>query len=331
MKILVTGGAGYVGSVAAADLIKAGHEVIVLDSLVRGHRASVPDAAMFVRCDLANTTALRMEFSRHKPQAVMHFAANCLVGESMSEPFKHLDDNVVCGINLIRASVESGVRKFVLSSTANLFDCPGVATIVEGAEPRPVSPYGESKLILERMLHWMDRIHGLRYAVLRYFNAAGATRDRGEDHEPETHLIPVVLQAALGKRDRVLIYGGDYDTPDGTCIRDYVHVADLAQAHSLAIGALETRSATYHLGNGNDFSVKEVIETARRVTGKAIKTEIVPRRPGDPAKLVADSTRIRRELGWAPVFADLDLIVRSAWNWMIEHPNGYSTVPGGHS
>jgi UDP-glucose 4-epimerase len=260
----------------------------------------------------------------HRPEAVMHFAAKSLVGDSMVRPFAYLRDNVVEGLNLIEACVDSGVQRFILSSTANLFGAPGNATVDEQTPIEPGSPYGESKWTLERALDWVSQTHGMRYAILRYFNAAGASAQRGEHHLPETHLIPLVLQVAAGQRDCMTVFGDDYDTPDGTCIRDYIHVLDLAAAHLLALGAIETDNCTYHLGNGGGFSVRQVIETARTVTGRRIPEAIGQRRPGDPPRLVANSDKIRRELGWQPQFGELEQIVSSAWQWHQAFPNGYS-------
>jgi UDP-glucose 4-epimerase len=279
--------------------------------------------AEFVRADLADAGAVSDLFARQGFDAVMHFASNSLVGESVQEPLKYLGDNVVNGSNLLRAAVEHDVGRFILSSTANLFDQPEEIPITEKEQIIPGSPYGESKFILERMLHWLDQIHGLRYAALRYFNAAGATAERGEDHSPETHLIPLVLQVALGQREQIQVYGSDYPTRDGTCVRDYIHVTDLAQAHILALRALDEGSRTYNLGNGQGYTVREVIETARQVTGHPIPAVDGPRRPGDPPELVAGSNKIRRELGWQPGFADIYDIVQSAWNWHRAHPRGY--------
>lgn len=325
MNVLVTGGAGYIGSIVVEELIREGETVVVFDNLSQGHRAAVHPDAAFVEGDLADRAAVRALFERYEIDAVMHFASNTLVGESMQQPFKYLGDNVVNGLNLLEEAVAHGVRRFILSSTANLFDSPQRIPIDEEEQIVPGSPYGESKHILERILHWMDRIFGLRYAALRYFNAAGAspTGERGEDHDPETHLIPRVLQVALGQRDRIVIFGDDYPTRDGTCVRDYIHVTDLAQAHILALRALDRGSCTYNLGNGHGFTVKEVIETCREVTGHPIPAEVGPRRPGDPAVLVASSERIRRELGWQPRYPDLRTIVEHAWEWHRNHPNGY--------
>jgi UDP-glucose 4-epimerase len=254
----------------------------------------------------------------------MHFASYTLVGESVQKPLKYIGDNVTNGLNLLRAMVNHGVGKFILSSTANLFDQPARIPIDETEQLIPGSPYGESKFILERMLYWLDRLHGLRFAALRYFNAAGATAERGEDHDPETHLIPLVLQVALGQRDQISVFGSDYATRDGTCVRDYIHVADLAQAHILALRALDEGSRTYNLGNGQGYTVREVIQTAREVTGHPIPAVDAPRRSGDPAELVAGSAKIRRELGWQPRYADLRDIVQSAWDWHRLYPHGYA-------
>ena len=323
MRVLVTGGAGYIGSVIVEELIREGDQVTVLDNLYQGHRAAVHPQAEFVLADLADAGAVNDLFARQSFDAVMHFAANSLVGESVQDPLKYVGDNVVNGINLLRAMDQYGVRRFILSSTANLFDQPEELPITEEEQIIPGSPYGESKFILERMLHWLDRIHGLRYAALRYFNAAGATPQRGEDHSPETHLIPLVLQVALGQRHQIQVYGNDYPTRDGTCVRDYIHVTDLAQAHILALRALDESSRTYNLGNGQGYTVREVIETARQVTGHPIPAVDGPRRPGDPPELVAGSDKIRRDHGWQPRFPDLYDIVQSAWNWHRTHPRGY--------
>lgn len=323
MKILVTGGAGYIGSAVVEQLIANGESVVVFDNLCQGHRAAVHPEAVFVEGDLANRTVIDAALSQHRPDAVMHFASKTLVGESMEQPFLYLGDNVTNGLNLFRSMVEHGVKRIILSSTANLFDKPERMPIEETERIIPGSPYGESKFILERILHWLDRIHGMRFASLRYFNAAGATLTRGEDHDPEFHLIPIVLQVALGKREKALIFGADYPTRDGTCLRDYIHVADLAQAHILALSALEGGSRFYNLGNGEGFTVKEVIDAAREVTGKEIRAEIGPRRPGDPGVLVATSDKIRKELGWAPQFPHVHAIIESAWRWHQANPNGY--------
>ena len=323
MKILITGGAGYIGSIVVEQLIEAGESVVVFDNLYQGHRSAVHPQATFVEGDLADRAVVEALFDEHRPEAVMHFASHTLVGESMENPFRYLGENVTNGLNLLQSAVRHGVRRFILSSTANLFDDPERMPIDETERIVPGSPYGESKHILERMLHWLDRVYDFRYAALRYFNAAGASEERGEDHNPETHLIPLVLSVALGKRDRVTIFGDDYPTRDGTCVRDYIHVMDLAQAHILALRALDRGSRVYNLGNGRGFTVKEVIETAREVTGHPIPAEVGPRRPGDPATLIASSEKIRRELGWEPRYPSLRDIIESAWKWHQAHPNGY--------
>ena len=323
MKILVTGGAGYIGSVSAEVLLARGHQVVVFDNLSQGHRSAVPEGVEFVQRDLADCSEIRTALATHAPDAVMHFAARSLVGESVAQPFLYLRDNVVAGLNLLEACVESGIDRFILSSTANLYGAGEAALIDETASIRPGSPYGESKWSLERALFWLAETRGLRFASLRYFNAAGASASHGEHHCPETHLIPLVLQVAMGQRETITVFGDDYDTPDGTCIRDYIHVLDLAEAHVLALEALDQGSRTYNLGNGSGFSVLEVIETAREITGADIPTVIGPRRAGDPARLVASSDRIRTELGWQPRYPDLRQIIESAWLWHRRYPNGY--------
>ena len=324
MKILVTGGAGYIGSVTVEELIAAGESVVVFDDLSMGHRAAVHPAAQFVQGNLDDRAAIDAVLAEHRPDAVMHFAARSLVGESMQHPFKYLGENVRNGLNLLESMVEHDVKRFILSSTANLFDDPEKLPIDEQERIIPGSPYGESKYILERFLFWLDRTKDLRYAALRYFNAAGATTIRGEDHTPETHLIPLVLQVALGQRDAITIFGDDYSTADGTCVRDYIHVRDLAQAHILALRALDQGSKIYNLGNGQGFSVKEVIDAARDVTGHPIPVKIGARRPGDVATLVASSQKIRNELGWQPRHPDVKDIIQTAWTWHQQHPQGYA-------
>ena len=325
MKVLVTGGAGYIGSVVVQELLKAGDEVVVVDNLSQGNRRAVHPEALFVEGDLADRTLLDQVMADERPEAIMHFASHTLVGESMEHPSLYLRENVVNGLNLIESAVAHDVNRFILSSTANLFDEPEKIPIESDERIVPGSPYGESKFILERYLYWMDRLYGLKYAALRYFNACGAAHeDLGEDHDPETHLIPIVLQVALGQREKIIIFGDDYETPDGTCIRDYVHVLDLAQAHILALRTLDQGSRTYNLGSGRGFSVREVIEVAREVTGHPIPSEVGPRRPGDPPMLVADSTDIKEELEWQPQYTDLRDIVESAWAWHQKHPHGYA-------
>ncbi len=326
MKILVTGGAGYIGSIVVEQLIEAGESVVVFDNLSQGHREAVHPEAAFVKGDLARPDQIEQTLAQHQPEAIMHFASNTLVGESMEQPFLYLGDNVTNGLNLLQSAVKHGVRRFILSSTANLFDEPERIPIAETERIVPGSPYGESKYILERYLYWLDRLYDFRYIALRYFNAAGASETRGEDHTPEPHLIPIVLQVALGQRDHVEIYGDDYPTHDGTCVRDYIHVLDLAQAHILALQALDEKSRVYNLGNGQGFSVKEVIETARDVTGHPIPAQVGPPRPGDPAVLIASSDKIRQDLGWDPQYPDLKTIIASAWHWHKGHPHGYATA-----
>jgi UDP-glucose 4-epimerase len=325
VNILVTGGAGYIGSITTAELIRAGHRVVVFDNLYQGHRAAVHPDATFVQGDLADRAAVAQLFADHPGiDGIMHFASYTLVGESMEQPLKYLRDNLVNAANLLEAAVAAGVRRFILSSTANLFDDPERMPIDEAERIVPGSPYGESKFFIERLLHWFERIYGLRYACLRYFNAAGDLPEVGEDHDPETHLIPLVLQVALDQRPHITVFGDDYETRDGTCVRDYIHVVDLAQAHILALGALDRLgSRKYNLGNGQGFTVLEVIETARRITGHAIPHVVGPRRPGDPATLIASSDTLRRELGWEPRYPDLESIVASAWEWHRGHPGGY--------
>jgi len=327
VKILVTGGAGYIGSVATAELIAAGHDVVVVDNLYQGHREAVHPDAQFVQADLADMDAVKTIFAQHTGiDAVMHFASYTLVGESMQNPAKYLRDNTVAGVNIIDAAVSAGVGRVIVSSTANLFEKPDSMPIEPDNTIVPGSPYGESKYILERTLHWYERIHGLKYACLRYFNAAGGTPNRGEDHTPELHLIPVVLQVALGQRESITLFGGDYPTRDGTCVRDYVHIVDLAQAHILALdGIARLGSRKYNLGNGDGFTNLEVVQAARRITGHAIPCTIGARRPGDPAILIASAKKIREELGWEPRYPSIDQIIGSAWEWHQSHPNGYRT------
>ena len=324
MKVLVTGGAGYIGSVTSEVLLSRGYEVVVFDNLSQGHRAAVPVAADWIEGDLSSPHDIHHAIDSHRPGAVMHFAARSLVGESINEPFTYLRDNVVNGLNLIEACVAGGVERFILSSTANLFGT-STADLIDEQEPIvPGSPYGESKWALERALDWVSQTKGLHFASLRYFNAAGASEERGEHHKLETHLIPLVLQVAAGHRDYITIFGDDYDTPDGTCVRDYVHVLDLAEAHVLAMQELAQDNCTYNLGSGQGYSVRQVIESARAVTGTSIPAQIGSRRAGDPARLVASSDRIRKELGWKPRFSGLEQIIDSAWRWHQRHPDGYS-------
>jgi UDP-glucose 4-epimerase len=323
-RILVTGGAGYIGSVVVELLLRQGHRVVVLDNLTHGHRQAVPAGADFIGAELNHRASLEAVFARGHFDAVMHFAALIEAGESMRVPELYFRNNTASTLTLLESVLAHKVKKFVFSSSAALYGNPEHTPIGEDAPLRPTNAYGESKLLVEHMLEWFHRIHGLRYASLRYFNVAGAWESRGEDHRPETHLIPRILQVALGKQASIAVYGDDYPTPDGTCIRDYIHICDLAQAHLLALDALEHREQLiYNLGNGKGFSVREVIETARRVTGHPIPADVQPRRAGDPAVLVASSAKIHRELNWTPKFATLDSIVLSAWEWHKAHPEGY--------
>jgi UDP-glucose 4-epimerase len=329
MRVLVTGGAGYIGSVVAEELIADGHGVVVYDNLSKGHRTATPAGADFVRGELTDTENLRRAMRGQGTEAVIHMAAHSLVGESVTDPAKYYRNNVTAGLSLLDAMNDEGVRKIVFSSTAAVYGEPAKQPIEEHDPTAPTNPYGETKLAFERALGWYENAHGTRYASLRYFNAAGATRQCGESHDPETHLIPIVLQTAAGKRTHVEIYGDDYPTRDRTCVRDYVHVVDLARAHILALDILGGRSAIYNLGCGGDgYSVREVIDVAREVTGRDIEARVSARRAGDPAVLVASSARIKSELGWSPQFQDLRLIVESAWRWMQTHPAGYGDDAG---
>jgi UDP-glucose 4-epimerase len=327
MRVLVTGGAGYIGSVVTEQLVGDGHEVVVYDNLVKGHRDAVVDGADFVHGDLIQADRLRQTLNDNRIEAVIHMAASSLVGESCEVPATYYQNNVVAGLVLLNAIHDCGVKKIVFSSTAATYGEPEKQPIHETAPTNPTNPYGESKLAFERAMHWYERSYGLRYTSLRYFNAAGATEKCGEDHDPETHIIPITLQVATGKRPYVEIYGDAYPTSDGTCIRDYIHVVDLARAHILALEVLNGRSAIYNLGCGGDgYSVREVIETARRVTGKEIPVRIGRRRAGDPAVLIASSDKIKGELGWQPQFQNLAVIIESAWRWMLAHPDGYKAT-----
>lgn len=323
MDILVAGGAGYIGSIAAAELIKRGHRVSVLDSLAKGHRRAVPKEAVLIEGDLGNRGMVDAAFQKYPVEAVLHFASLIEAGESMQKPGLYFQNNLLSSLNLIDAAAAHGVRKFVLSSTAMVYRPKNDGALSEKDPLDPPNVYGESKLMIERILTWYERVYGLRYASLRYFNAAGATEERGEDHRPESHLIPRVLQVALGQQEAIEIYGTDYPTPDGTGIRDYIHVWDLAQAHILALEALEGRSLIYNVGTGQGYSVHQVIEAARKITSHPIPAVERPRRPGDAVRVVAAADKIRRELGWQPRFGDLESIVESAWRWRRAHPQGY--------
>lgn len=316
MNILVTGGAGYIGGTVATQLMEAGHRVVVYDNLSHSKHAAVPAGSVFVEGDLSDRNTLEKTLRGHQTEAVLHFAALIEAGESMQRPELYFSNNSASTLVLFQAMLAAEVKKLVFSSTAAVYGEPESTPIQEDAPLHPTNPYGESKLLVEQMLLWLHRIHGLRYASLRYFNVAGAIASRGEAHEPESHLIPLILDVALGRRKSIRIFGTDYPTPDGTCIRDYIHVRDLADAHLLALAALDRESRMiYNLGNGRGFSVREVIDSVRRVTGHAIPVEECPPRPGDPAVLVASSEKIARELGWKPRFTNLDEIVADAWRW----------------
>ncbi|MCX7887211.1 MAG: UDP-glucose 4-epimerase GalE [Verrucomicrobiae bacterium] len=321
MRIFVTGGAGYIGSVCVEALLDARHEVIVYDNLSEGHRQAVDPRATFVEGDLSDRTFLFQTMERLRPEAVMHFAGSALVSESMINPTKYFRNNVAHGVNLLEASIQAGVGKFIFSSSCAIFGNPGKMPIAEDAPKQPINPYGESKLMFERILEWVCNIHKLTYVCLRYFNAAGASQRYGEHHWQETHLIPNVLKVALRQKPCVEIYGTDYPTKDGTCIRDFIHVLDLAQAHMLALNC--EQSDVFNLGSGTGFSVLEVIEAARKITGHEIPAVERPRRPGDPPKLIADSRKIRKVLGWQPRYDSIEAIIQSAWNWQRAHPKGY--------
>jgi UDP-glucose 4-epimerase len=326
MNVLVTGGAGYIGSVIVEFLLTRGHTVTVIDDLSKGHRAAVQRPAQLAEIDLSDLAAVRRVLAENRIEAVVHMAAVSLVGESMRDPLKYFRGNVSNSLNLAEAMQSEGVTRLVFSSTAAVYGEPEHVPITEETPLAPTNVYGESKLAFERALDWLNRIHKLRWIALRYFNAAGATEAHGEDHSPESHLIPIVLQVPLGRRENVQVYGSDYATPDGTCVRDYVHVADLADAHIRALNALESgnlASGAYNLGNGTGYSNRQVIEACRRVTGHAIPMVEAPRRAGDPAALVAGADRIRQDLDWSPRYPAIDEIVESAWRWHKQHPDGY--------
>jgi len=322
MKVLVTGGAGYIGSVTTEMLLNDGHEVVVFDNLERGHRRAIDKRAAFRKGDLREKDRIFKVMSDIKPDAVMHFAAYALVPESMKQPEIYFRNNVVGGANLAEAMLRAGVGKIVFSSTCATYGQPEKVPITEAVPQKPTNPYGELKLAFEKILGWYHELHGMTTVFLRYFNACGATEKFGEDHDPETHIIPIIMQVALGQRKKVLIYGDDYKTPDGTCLRDYIHIVDLARAHILALKG--NYSGPFNLGTGTGCSVREVIETAREITGHPIPEEVAPRRAGDPARLVAGAEKARKILKWKPKYGDLDVIIESAWNWHRAHPRGYN-------
>lgn len=326
MSILVCGGAGYIGSHMVAELLENGQDVVILDNLEKGHRDALLGGKLYIG-DLRDKEILNKIFTENDIEAVIDFAAYSLVGESMTEPLKYFNNNVYGTISLLEAMKEHNVKYIVFSSTAATYGEPECVPILEDSKTIPTNAYGESKLLVEKILNWCDKAYGIKYTTLRYFNAAGAHINGkiGEDHSPETHLIPLILNVALGKRDEILIFGDDYDTKDGSCIRDYIHVSDLASAHSLALKRLMNggESRIYNLGNGTGFSVKEMIDIARKVTGHEIPAKVAPRRAGDPAILIASSEKAMRELNWKPKFNSVETIIETAWNWHKNHPNGY--------
>lgn len=326
MSILVCGGAGYIGSHMVAELLENGEDVIILDSFVKGHKEAVLGGKIY-EGDLRDKEILRKVFTENKIDAVIDFAAFSLVGESVEKPLKYFENNVYSTLCLLQAMKEYGTKYIVFSSTAATYGEPENIPILEQDKTFPTNPYGESKLMVEKMLKWCDKAYGIKYTALRYFNAAGAhiSGKIGEDHRPESHLIPIILQVALGQREKIMIYGDDYNTPDGTCVRDYIHVTDLASAHLLALQRLKNggESKIYNLGNGKGFSVKEVIDVTRKVTGVNIEAQVDKRRPGDPAILIASSEKAKKELNWNPKYDSLETIIQSAWNWHKNHENGY--------
>ena len=325
--ILVCGGAGYIGSHAVRQLIDKGEEVIIVDNLETGHEDVIHPKAKFYKVDIRDEKSLNKVFEENKIDEVIHFAANSLVGESMTNPLKYFNNNVHGTEVLLKVMVAHDVNKIVFSSTAATYGEPKNIPILESDETNPTNAYGETKLCMEKMMKWADKAHGVKYISLRYFNVAGAhvSGEIGEDHNPETHLIPLILQVPLGKREFISIFGDDYETHDGTCIRDYIHVTDLADAHILAVHKLRegSESNIYNLGSGNGFTVKEMIEAARKVTEHEIPAKVCERRAGDPAKLVASSEKARRELGWNPKYENVEDMISSAWNWHKNHPNGF--------
>jgi UDP-glucose 4-epimerase len=322
MKVFVTGGAGYIGSICTEELLDAGHAVTVYDNLSEGHRSAVDGRARFIlgRPEADNDVLKAVKEAR--PEAIMHFAANALVPESMTNPRKYFNNNVANGLKLLDAAVECGVKKFVFSSTCATYGPPDRVPMTEDLPQRPINPYGESKLMFEKILGWYEQIYGLEFIAFRYFNAAGASEKFGEHHRIESHLIPNVLKVPLGQKDHCEIFGTDYPTPDGTCIRDYIHILDLAQAHILGLAA--GKRGFYNLGNGDGYSVRQVIQECEKITGKKIAAVEKPRRPGDPPKLVASSEKAVRELGWKPQYPKLENIVATAWEWHKRHPGGYA-------
>jgi len=324
VNILVTGAAGYVGSVCAQVLIERDLRVVALDNLAEGHRQAVPEQALFAECDLADRPQLDQVFSSHRIDAVMHFAGEALVEKSVREPSTFYAANVACGVNLLDAMIRHGVKDFIFSSTAAVYGEPETLPIPEDHPKRPINPYGRTKLLFEQILDDYRRDTGLRYVALRYFNAAGASAERGEDHRKESHLIPRLIEVALGQREHFPLNGTDYPTPDGTCVRDYVHILDIAEAHLLALEQIQRVSGqAFNVGNNRGYSVREVLQAARRISGRLIPAVETPRRPGDPATLVASSEKLRRDLGWSPRHSELPNILESAWRWKQQFPRGY--------
>jgi UDP-glucose 4-epimerase len=328
MNVLVTGGAGFVGSVCCEQLLATGHNVVVVDNLSTGHREAVPPAVFFVEGDFGNTDLIKNLLRKHSIEAAMHFAGETLVTKSMTDPQAYFQTNVRKGLDFLDSLLESGVRNFIFSSTAATYGEPITTPITEEHPTRPINAYGESKLMFEHILEWYRRAYGLQYAALRYFNAAGASSHFGEDHEPETHLLPRILDCALDPSQEFVIYGDSYPTPDGSCIRDYVHILDIAQAHLLAMNALldEGKQGAYNIGTSKGYSVREVVRAVEEVTGQKLRVRVGPRREGDPAVLVASHERLVRDLGWKPRFSSLPDIVQSAWDWKRKHPYGYGSV-----
>jgi UDP-glucose 4-epimerase len=321
MNVFVTGGAGYIGSICVEELLNAGHAVTVLDNLSEGHRSAVDSRARFIEGNLGDPELINRSLKDAKAEAVIHFAAHALVGESMTNPGKYFRNNVASGLELLEASAQNGVKKFVFSSTCATYGPPDRVPMTEDLPQRPINPYGESKLMFEKMLQWYHQIHGLEFVAFRYFNAAGASRKFGEHHKIETHVIPNMLKVPLGQAKQCEIYGTDYPTPDGTCIRDYIHIVDLAQAHILAMEP--GKQGFYNLGNGEGYSVRDVLRMCEKVSGAKIPAVEKPRRPGDPPRLVASAERAFNELGWRPKYPKLEQIVSTAWEWHEAHPNGY--------
>lgn len=331
MNILVTGGAGYIGSVTAAQLLEAGHTVVVYDNLARGHREAVSKDAVFIEGNVEDKETIKNALKEHDIEAVIHFAAFIEAGESMQLPEKYFHNNSINTFLLLETMLEANVKRIVFSSTAAVYGNPHAIPITEDAALAPTNAYGASKLLVEQILSWYNKLHGLRYAALRYFNASGATKELGEDHQPETHLIPLALRAVMGEGPTLKLFGTDHKTKDGTCVRDYIHVSDLASAHLLALGKLakeEGAKCIYNLGSQKGFSNKEVLEAIGRVVGKEVPWEPAPERPGDPATLVASSEKINQELGWKPEYTNLDEIISSAYRWRKKYPNGYSAKQG---